>query len=165
MRTVVRHWPLAEVGKARQDRRNRLSHEMQSAACKSGGTGVQPVWASATGEWFVNGVFIGAGPWFHGPSDFHGHVDNHFHPGVFNESVSGDLSNSGLTPTLFTRFPGPSFSRRPCVIRESEGAACLDCSQPHSNPFCKSLGNLGLRANWVRSVESLMRQFHPQKAI
>ena len=31
-------------------------------------------------EWFVGGVFIGAGPWFHGPSDFHGHVNNRFHP-------------------------------------------------------------------------------------
>src|SRR5579863_7028872 len=31
-------------------------------------------------EWFVDGGFIGAGPWFHGPHDFHGYVDNHFHP-------------------------------------------------------------------------------------
>lgn len=31
-------------------------------------------------EWFVGGVFIGAGPWFHGHADFHGHVDNHFDP-------------------------------------------------------------------------------------
>jgi len=31
-------------------------------------------------EWFVNGIFIGAGPWFHGPAHFHGHVDNHFDP-------------------------------------------------------------------------------------
>jgi hypothetical protein len=29
-------------------------------------------------EWFSGGVFIGAGPWFHGPADFHGHVDNRF---------------------------------------------------------------------------------------
>lgn len=29
-------------------------------------------------DWFVNGVFIGAGPWFHGPGGFYGHVDNHF---------------------------------------------------------------------------------------
>jgi hypothetical protein len=29
-------------------------------------------------EWFSGGVFIGAGPWFHGPDGFHGHVDNHF---------------------------------------------------------------------------------------
>jgi len=31
-------------------------------------------------EWFLNGVFIGAGPWFHGPAHFHGYVDNHFDP-------------------------------------------------------------------------------------
>jgi hypothetical protein len=27
-------------------------------------------------EWFSGGVFIGAGPWFHGPANFHGHVDH-----------------------------------------------------------------------------------------
>jgi hypothetical protein len=31
-------------------------------------------------EWFVNGVFIGAGPWYHGPAHFWGHVDNRLHP-------------------------------------------------------------------------------------
>ena len=31
-------------------------------------------------EWFSGGVFIGAGPWYHGPHDFHGHVDNRFDP-------------------------------------------------------------------------------------
>ncbi len=31
-------------------------------------------------EWFTGGVFIGAGPWFHGPADFHGHVNNRMHP-------------------------------------------------------------------------------------
>jgi hypothetical protein len=29
-------------------------------------------------EWFTGGVFIGAGPWFHGPENFRGHVNNHF---------------------------------------------------------------------------------------
>jgi hypothetical protein len=29
-------------------------------------------------EWFAKGEFVGAGPWFHGPKNFHGHVDNHF---------------------------------------------------------------------------------------
>jgi hypothetical protein len=29
-------------------------------------------------EWFSGGVFIGAGPWFHGPEHFVGHVDHHF---------------------------------------------------------------------------------------
>jgi hypothetical protein len=31
-------------------------------------------------DWFIGGVFIGAGPWFHGPAGFHGHVDNRFDP-------------------------------------------------------------------------------------
>jgi hypothetical protein len=31
-------------------------------------------------DWFVNGLFIGAGPWFHGPRGFYGHVDNRWDP-------------------------------------------------------------------------------------
>jgi hypothetical protein len=31
-------------------------------------------------EWFNGGVFIGAGPWFHGANEFQGHVNNRFHP-------------------------------------------------------------------------------------
>jgi hypothetical protein len=31
-------------------------------------------------EWFTGGVFIGAGPWFHGSENFRGHVNNRFHP-------------------------------------------------------------------------------------
>jgi hypothetical protein len=31
-------------------------------------------------EWFTGGVFIGAGPWFHGEHEFRGHVDNRYHP-------------------------------------------------------------------------------------
>src|SRR6202161_2697397 len=31
-------------------------------------------------EWFTGGVFIGAGPWFHGSSNFRGQVNNSFHP-------------------------------------------------------------------------------------
>ncbi|ACO34009.1 MULTISPECIES: hypothetical protein [Acidobacterium] len=30
--------------------------------------------------WFPNGFFIGAGPWFHGPREFHGYVDERFDP-------------------------------------------------------------------------------------
>ncbi|WP_263384693.1 hypothetical protein [Granulicella arctica] len=29
-------------------------------------------------EWFSGGAFIGAGRWFHGPANFHGHVNNQF---------------------------------------------------------------------------------------
>jgi len=31
-------------------------------------------------EWFNGGVFLGAGPWFHGSDNFRGHVNNRFHP-------------------------------------------------------------------------------------
>ena len=31
-------------------------------------------------EWFNGEVFIGAGPWFHGPSEFRGNVNNRLHP-------------------------------------------------------------------------------------
>ncbi|MFY9843403.1 MAG: hypothetical protein WA718_07310 [Terriglobales bacterium] len=43
-------------------------------------------------EWFANGVFIGAGPWFHGPDEFRGHVDNRFHP---EHGYRGPLPNRG----------------------------------------------------------------------
>lgn len=31
-------------------------------------------------EWFTGGVFIGAGPWFHGSANFKGQVNNRLHP-------------------------------------------------------------------------------------
>ena len=43
-------------------------------------------------EWFNGGVFVGAGNWFHGPADFHGSVDNHFHPA---HGYKGPMPKSG----------------------------------------------------------------------
>ena len=43
-------------------------------------------------EWFSGGVFIGAGPWFHGPANFHGNVDNRFHP---EHGYHGPVPNRG----------------------------------------------------------------------
>jgi hypothetical protein len=31
-------------------------------------------------EWFRGGVFVGAGPWFHGDQNFSGRVNNRYHP-------------------------------------------------------------------------------------
>jgi len=31
-------------------------------------------------DWFVDGIFIGSGPWFHGHHGFFGHVDNRYDP-------------------------------------------------------------------------------------
>src|ERR1700761_205621 len=46
-------------------------------------------------EWFNGGVFIGAGPWFHGPRGFHGHVDPHFHP---DHGYHGPMPARGEAP-------------------------------------------------------------------
>jgi hypothetical protein len=43
-------------------------------------------------DWFVDGIFIGAGPWFHGPAGFHGHVDNRFDP---HHGYKGPLPSRG----------------------------------------------------------------------
>jgi hypothetical protein len=47
-------------------------------------------------EWFTGGIFIGAGPWFHGPAGFHGHVDNRFD---FHGGYRGPLPNRGDRPS------------------------------------------------------------------
>jgi hypothetical protein len=43
-------------------------------------------------EWFNGGVFIGAGPWFHGKEDFRGHVNNRFHPA---HGYTGEMPKRG----------------------------------------------------------------------
>jgi hypothetical protein len=43
-------------------------------------------------EWFSGGLFIGAGPWFHGDHHFHGYVDNRFHPA---HGYQGGFPNPG----------------------------------------------------------------------
>src|SRR6202142_1395642 len=46
-------------------------------------------------EWFTGGIFIGAGPWFHGPEGFHGHVNNRYHP---EHGYHGPMPNRGEKP-------------------------------------------------------------------
>jgi hypothetical protein len=52
-------------------------------------------------DWFVGGVFLGAGPWFHGPAGFHGHVDNRFDP---RHGYHGPLPGRGAE--AFNHFQG-----------------------------------------------------------
>jgi len=52
-------------------------------------------------DWFVGGVFIGAGPWFHGPKNFYGHVDNRYDP---HHGYKGPLPERG--ETAFSHFHG-----------------------------------------------------------
>ncbi len=46
-------------------------------------------------EWFTGGVFIGAGPWFHGPDHFRGHVNNRFD---VQHGYNGSRPNHGDKP-------------------------------------------------------------------
>ena len=60
-------------------------------------------------DWFSGGVFIGTGPWFHGPDDFHGHVDNHFdvHHGYKGPMPHrGDHVEQGRRPGEVKNFKG-----------------------------------------------------------
>src|ERR1700730_15310777 len=43
-------------------------------------------------EWFTGDVFVGAGPWFHGKSEFRGKVDNSFDP---QKGYKGTKPNRG----------------------------------------------------------------------
>jgi hypothetical protein len=52
-------------------------------------------------DWFSGGIFIGAGPWFHGPHGFYGHVDNRYDP---HNGYHGPMPARGAQP--FTHFQG-----------------------------------------------------------
>jgi hypothetical protein len=52
-------------------------------------------------DWFLNGVFIGVGPWFHGPHGFVGHVDNRYDP---RHGYRGPMPQRGAEP--FNHFHG-----------------------------------------------------------
>src|SRR5450631_807624 len=52
-------------------------------------------------DWFVSGVFLGVGPWFHGRRDFYGHVDNRYDP---RRGYHGPLPERGAAP--FGHFQG-----------------------------------------------------------
>jgi hypothetical protein len=52
-------------------------------------------------DWFTGGIFLGAGPWFHGPRGFYGHVDNRYDP---HHGYAGPLPGRGAQP--FSHFQG-----------------------------------------------------------
>jgi len=52
-------------------------------------------------DWFVGGLFLGAGPWFHGPRGFYGHVDNRYDP---HHGYAGPTPARGAQP--FQHFQG-----------------------------------------------------------
>ncbi len=57
-------------------------------------------------EWFSGGAFVGAGPWFHGPSNFRGHVDNRFHP---EHGYRGAMPERGEKASAEHAYPPKNF--------------------------------------------------------
>jgi len=53
-------------------------------------------------QWFNGGVFIGVGPWFHGPADFHGTVNNRFDP---QHGYKGPVPHAGDHPAAPAHAP------------------------------------------------------------
>ncbi|WP_263384051.1 hypothetical protein [Granulicella arctica] len=52
-------------------------------------------------DWFNGGLFIGAGPWYHGRGGFYGHVDNRYDP---HHGYNGPFPNRG--EQAFNHFHG-----------------------------------------------------------
>lgn len=46
-------------------------------------------------EWFSGGIFIGAGPWYRGATNFYGHVDHHFD---YRKGYHGAFPAHGAAP-------------------------------------------------------------------
>jgi hypothetical protein len=67
-------------------------------------------------EWFTRGVFVGAGPWFHGPANFQGHVDNNFHP---DHGYKGTMPERGEKATPEHATPPKNFQGN--EVRDGRG--------------------------------------------
>jgi hypothetical protein len=78
--------------------------------CPYGYYDVEPYACAPAGyygpEWFDNDVFIGAGPWFHGRADFHGYVNNRFHP---EHGFKGPMPQRGERAEASHRVDGAHF--------------------------------------------------------
>ena len=77
-------------------------------------------------DWFVGGVFMGAGPWFHGQRGFYGHVDNRWDP---HHGYRGPLPERGAQP--FTHF----HANEARDGRGNVGNAGHDAGREHSAGF------------------------------
>lgn len=85
-------------------------------------------------DWFTGGIFIGAGPWFHGHPGFYGHVDNRFDP---RHGYAGPFPDRG--ERAFNHFHGNE-------ARDGQGHvgdAGHDASHEHAGGFQRSGGGHG----------------------
>ena len=67
-------------------------------------------------EWFSGGSFTGAGPWFHGDSDFQGNVNNRLHP---EHGYSGPAPQRGEKAEASKRIDSAHFQGN--EVRDGRG--------------------------------------------
>ena len=79
-------------------------------------------------EWFINGLFIGAGPWDHGPHHFWGHVDNHFDR---NDGWHGGYPNRGEHWAHEHGAPGHVEGFHGNEMRDGHGHSNLGAAHEH----------------------------------
>ena len=82
-------------------------------------------------DWFNGGLFIGAGPWFHGPRGFYGHVDSRYDP---RHGYAGPTPERGAQP--FNHFQANE-------ARDGQGhvgVAAHDGGGEHAGGFSGSRG-------------------------
>ena len=84
-------------------------------------------------DWFTGGIFIGAGPWFHGPHGFYGHVDQRYDP---RHGYHGPLPERGEHP--FSGFQANAAHDE----HGNPGTPGHSGGGEHSPGFC------GRRASW-----------------
>jgi hypothetical protein len=88
-------------------------------------------------DFFIGGLFIGAGPWFHGPHGFAGHVDNRYDP---RHGYRGPLPGRG--EEAFSHF-------HPNEARDGRGHVAAnaghDAHEEHSAGFQKGRAGGGKR--------------------
>jgi hypothetical protein len=68
-------------------------------------------------EWYADGVFIGAGPWFRGHAEFRGHVDNRYD---VQHGYRGPMPNRGDRPEP-ARRPGTTANFKGNEVRDGRG--------------------------------------------
>jgi hypothetical protein len=85
-------------------------------------------------DWFLGGVFTGAGPWFHGHPGFYGHVDNRYDP---RHGYHGPLPGRG--EEQFNHFHGNEARDG----RGHVGDAGHDAGREHALPGYRGGGHPG----------------------
>ena len=104
-------------------------------------------------QWFNGGVFVGAGPWFHGSKDFRGDVDNSFDP---QHGYIGAMPRRGDKASANRRDPKRSRAMKPATDTATQAE-----TKRLVNPARCTRSRPSQRRTWDRSAAKL--KFFPAR--